>query len=271
MASPSAHRPETNPFVKSSDHNTPNLSPSRKKTMTKQHQKKRNPQEELERKAVEGEIVSEKQVVESLEEAAEAQEELTEAQEAVDEAEAAAVEAAEAEGELSPEMAALIQELKEAREAADQARAKAEAAEKALADYEDKYLRAQAELQNFRRRKEREVAERIALANESLILELLPVLDDFERAFDAIPEEDREAHAAWVEGFELIYRKLQKILENQGLEAIDASGEFNPEVHEAVTMTPSDEVESGHIVAEFRKGYKLKDKVIRASLVSVAE
>ncbi len=250
--------------------------------MTKQPQKERNPQEEPERKAVEGEIVPEEQVIESLEEAAEAQEELTEAQEAateaaqaaqeaVDEAEAAAVEAAEAEGELSPEMAALIQELKEAREAADQARAKAEAAEKALADYEDKYLRAQAELQNFRRRKEREVAERIALANESLILELLPVLDDFERAFDAIPEEDREAHAAWIEGFELIYRKLQKILEAQGLEAIDASGEFNPEVHEAVTMTPSDEVESGHIVAEFRKGYKLKDKVIRASLVSVAE
>jgi len=216
--------------------------------------------------AIEGDIVDKEEVIEL--EAEEAETELDEevdaaasaasaAAEAVLEAEAAAAEDAEAAGELSPEMAALIEELKEARQAADEAR--------------DHALRAQAELQNFRRRKEREVAERIALANESLILELLPVLDDFERAFNAIPDEDREAHKAWIGGFELIYRKLQKILENQGLEAIDASGEFNPEVHEAVTMTPSDEVESGHIVTEFRKGYKLKDKVIRASLVSVAE
>ncbi len=203
----------------------------------------------IEAEAAAGEAL--KETLEDMEEAAES------AAEAVIDAETAAEEEMEASGELSPEMAALIEELKEARQAADEAR--------------DHALRAQAELQNFRRRKEREVAERIALANEKLILELLPVLDDFERAFEAIPEEDREAHAAWIEGFELIYRKLQKILENQGLEAIDASGEFNPEVHEAVTMAPSDQVESGHIVQEFRKGYKLKDKVIRASLVSVAE
>ena len=215
------------------------------------------------KETIEGEIAADAEVSEAVEEAAEAAQETEEA--------VAEEEATEEASELSPEMAALIEELKAARKAADEAHEQAEAAERARAEAEDKYLRAQAELQNFRRRKEREVAERIALANESLILELLPVLDDFERAFDAIPEEDREAHKAWIEGFELIYRKLQKILEAQGLEAIDASGEFNPEVHEAVTMTPSDEVESGHIVAEFRKGYKLKDKIIRASLVSVAE
>ena len=184
--------------------------------------------------------------------------------------EAAAEETAtEAEGELmeevavaeeatqSAEIAALIEELKEARRSADEAR--------------DQALRAQAELQNFRRRKEREVADRIAMANESLILELLPVLDDFERAFEAIPQEDREAHAAWIQGFDLIYRKLQKLLENQGVTAIDASGPFDPNVHEAVTMIPSDEVPSGDIVGELRKGYKLKDKVVRASLVSVSQ
>ncbi len=222
--------------------------------------------------AIEGEIIPEEETVELQAEPPEEELLLDEEPEeagATDEAVAAPEESEAA--EISPEIAALIEELKEARQAADEARDRAEAAEKARAEAEDKYLRAQAELQNFRRRKEREVAERIALANESLILELLPVLDDFERAFEAIPEEDREAHAAWIEGFELIYRKLQKILENQGLEAIDASGEFNPEVHEAVTMAPSDEVESGHIVQEYRKGYKLKDKVIRASLVSVAE
>ncbi len=220
--------------------------------------------------AIEGEIIPEEETIELQGATEEVEAEPTGEVETVEEAAIETEEAPEAE-ELSPEVAALIEELKEARRAADEAKAQAEAAEKARAEAEDKFLRAQAELQNFRRRKEREVAERIALANESLILELLPVLDDFERAFEAIPEEDREAHAAWIEGFELIYRKLQKILESQGLEAIDASGEFNPEVHEAVTMTPSDEVESGHIVQEYRKGYKLKDKVIRASLVSVAE
>jgi molecular chaperone GrpE len=183
--------------------------------------------------------------------------EVTEAEEAAAEAEEVAEEAEETVAEISPEMAALVEEIKELRKAADDAR--------------DHALRAQAELQNFRRRKEREVADRIALANEGLILELLPVLDDFERAFEAIPEEDREQHAAWIQGFDLIYRKLQKILENQGLTAIEATGEFDPNVHEAVTMVPSDEVASGEIVQELRKGYKLKDKVVRASLVSVAQ
>jgi molecular chaperone GrpE len=183
--------------------------------------------------------------------------EVTEAEEAAAEAEEVAEEAEETVAEINPEMAALVEEIKELRKAADDAR--------------DHALRAQAELQNFRRRKEREVADRISLANEGLILELLPVLDDFERAFEAIPEEDREQHAAWIQGFDLIYRKLQKILENQGLTAIEATGEFDPNVHEAVTMVPSDEVASGEIVQELRKGYKLKDKVVRASLVSVAQ
>ncbi len=177
--------------------------------------------------------------------------------EPIENAEAAAEAELVEEVEVAEETAALIEELTAARKAADEAR--------------DQALRAQAELQNFRRRKEREVNERIALANESLILELLPVLDDFERAFEAIPDEVREEHAAWIDGFDLIYRKLQKILENQGLTPIEASGEFDPNVHEAVTMVPSDDAASGEVVQELRKGYKLKDKVVRASLVSVAQ
>ncbi len=184
-------------------------------------------------------------------------EEITETETVAAEAEEAATEAEETVAEINPEMAKLVEEIRELRKAADDAR--------------DHALRAQAELQNFRRRKEREVVDRIALANEGLILELLPVLDDFERAFEAIPEEDREQHEAWIKGFDLIYRKLQKILENQGLTPIDATGEFDPNVHEAVTMVPSDDVDSGEIVQELRKGYKLKDKVVRASLVSVAQ
>jgi molecular chaperone GrpE len=139
------------------------------------------------------------------------------------------------------------------------------------AEAQDKAVRALADLQNFRKRKEREVAERIALANERLILELLPVLDDFERAFEAIPEEERDTHVAWIQGFDLIYRKLQKLLENQGVEAIAATGAFDPNVHEAITMVSSDEHESGDVVQVLRQGYKLKDKVVRASLVTVAQ
>ncbi len=189
-------------------------------------------------------------------------EEMIERQDADMEAEAEAalieeVAVAEATDKAGDEIAALVEELKQARAAADLAR--------------DQALRAQAELQNFRRRKEREVSERIALANESLILELLPVLDDFERAFEAIPDDVREEHAAWIDGFDLIYRKLQKILENQGLTPIEAAGEFDPNVHEAVTMVPSEDAASGEVVQELRKGYKLKDKVVRASLVSVAQ
>jgi molecular chaperone GrpE len=212
------------------------------------------PQAEIETPDIaEEEIVAE----EAGEAEARLEEEVEGTEKAASEAEEVAEETEETVAEISPEMAALVEEIKELRKAADDAR--------------DHALRAQAELQNFRRRKEREVADRIALANEGLILELLPVLDDFERAFEAIPEEDREQHEAWIKGFDLIYRKLQKILENQGLTAIEATGEFDPNVHEAVTMVPSDEVASGEIVQELRKGYKLKDKVVRASLVSVAQ
>jgi len=146
-----------------------------------------------------------------------------------------------------------------------------EEAQKAVEASRDQALRAQADFQNFRRRKEQEVAERISLANERLILELLPVLDDFERAFEAIPQEDKAAHAAWIQGFDLIYRKLQKLLENQGLTEIDTSGAFDPTVHEAVTMVARDDAASGDVVDVLRKGYKLKDKVVRASLVTVAQ
>lgn len=152
---------------------------------------------------------------------------------------------------------ALVNELKEARQAADEAR--------------DHALRAQAELQNYRRRKDRETNERIAQANAALILELLPVIDDFERAFDNVPEGLNPEEAAWVEGFSLILRKLQAVLERQGVTPIEATGPFDPNLHEAISMEPSDEVKSGEIIAEVRKGYKLNDKVLRPSFVRVAQ
>ena len=154
-------------------------------------------------------------------------------------------------------ISALIAELAEAKKLADQA--------------QDQALRAQAEIQNFRRRKERDTTERIAQANARLLREVLPVIDDFERAFANVPADISEEDNAWVEGFRLILRKLQMVLEREGVTAIDASEEFDPNWHEAISVEPHDEVSSGHVIAELQKGYKLNDKILRPSIVRVAQ
>jgi molecular chaperone GrpE len=154
-------------------------------------------------------------------------------------------------------ISALIAELAEAKKLADSA--------------QDQALRAQAEIQNFRRRKERDASERIAQANARLLREVLPVIDDFERAFANVPADISAEDNAWVEGFRLILRKLQMVLEREGVTAIDATAEFDPNWHEAISIEPHDEVSSGHVIAEVQKGYKLNDKILRPSIVRVAE
>lgn len=136
-------------------------------------------------------------------------------------------------------------------------------------EYLDQWRRTAAEFANYRKRQEREQAEFIRQANAALIIKLLPVLDDFALAFEHIPEEG--ANHSWVEGFTLIYRKLQAILEQEGVMPIETIGQpFDPTLHEAVTHEESDEVASGHVIAEVRKGYRLGDRVLRPALVRVA-
>ncbi|NOX61284.1 MAG: nucleotide exchange factor GrpE [Chloroflexi bacterium] len=185
-----------------------------------------------------------------------------EAQRPSDEAETTAAQVEDAVDETTESaeeqiIATLTAELAEARRQADEAL--------------DRALRAQAELQNFRRRKERETEERVAHANARILGEILLVIDDFERAFDNVPDDLQGEEAAWVEGFRLILRKLQALLEREGVTAIDASGEFDPNLHEAVSLEPSDEVESGNIIGEVRRGYLLRDRVLRPSAVRVAQ
>lgn len=151
-------------------------------------------------------------------------------------------------------IANLVAEVAEAKKAADEAR--------------DQLLRAQADLQNFRRRKERETEERVTYANTRLLIELLPVIDDFERAFASVPL--GESEAAWVKGFQLILRKLQMVLEREGVSAIPCSGPFDPNLHEAISVEASDGVASGEIIAEARRGYRLNDRILRPSQVRVA-
>ncbi len=149
-------------------------------------------------------------------------------------------------------------------EALKQALAKEKAkAETNLAGWQ----RAQADLENYRKRSEQEKEEISKFANSVLMLSLLPILDDFERAFTSIPP--NLAKLSWVDGIRLIERKLQASLESQGLSPIKAVGEpFDPNFHEAAMHGKGEE---GIIVAELQKGYKFRDRVIRPSMVVVGD
>ena len=132
-------------------------------------------------------------------------------------------------------------------------------------DYLDSWKRAQADFINYKRRTEEERLEIGKYANTQLILSLLPILDDVERAFESITP--RLAKTDWVAGIRLIERKLRTTLEAQGLSPIKAVGEtFDPNLHEAVMHNKG---EDGKVVQEIQKGYKLHDKVIRPSKVAV--
>ncbi|MBQ6456787.1 MAG: nucleotide exchange factor GrpE [Mogibacterium sp.] len=144
---------------------------------------------------------------------------------------------------------------------------KAEAEAKAAEEQEsERYMRLMAEFQNFKRRAAREKSDIHAYANEKIIGELLPVLDNFERALQT-ESGDLESYA---KGMELIFTQLKTALEHAGLEEIKALGEeFDPNVHNAVMTEDSEEQEDGQISKVLQKGYKLNDKVIRPSMVAV--
>jgi len=138
-----------------------------------------------------------------------------------------------------------------------------EKAEKYLANWQ----RSQADFANYKKRSEQEKEEVIKFANSVLTCNLLPIMDDLERAFASVPAELDESN--WTEGIRLIYNKLKTTLETQGLTEIKARGEpFDPRLHEAVMHQ---EGEEGMVVEETQKGYKFKERVIRPSLVIVGK
>jgi len=147
-----------------------------------------------------------------------------------------------------------------------------EALKQALAEEKEKaegYLanwqRAQADFINYKRRSEQEKEEIAKFANATLMLNLLPILDDLERAFTSIPP--HLARLTWVDGIRLIERKLQASLEVQGLSPIKALGEpFDPKLHEAAMHGKGKE---GIVIEELQKGYKFQDRVIRPAMVVV--
>jgi molecular chaperone GrpE len=135
----------------------------------------------------------------------------------------------------------------------------------------DKYLRLYSEFENFRRRTNKEKLELIDVANESLIVELINVLDDFERAVQINEESDNIKSIR--EGGQLIFNKFKKVLEDRGLKYIDSiENEFDPELYEALTKIPAPKKKlKGRVVDEIQKGYYLNGKVIRHSKVVVGE
>lgn len=136
-----------------------------------------------------------------------------------------------------------------------------------VAELTEQLLRLQADFQNFRNRTAREKEDTVRFATESLITKLIDVFDDFDRALAAEKE-----HDAFYDGVAMIFDRMKKILEAQGLEVIDTDGaEFDPNLHHAVLSEESDTVESGHIIEAFQKGYKLKGRVIRPAMVKVAK
>jgi molecular chaperone GrpE len=138
-----------------------------------------------------------------------------------------------------------------------------EKTEKYLANWQ----RCQADFVNYKQRAEQEKGEIIEFANSTLICNLLPIMDDLERAFASVPADLEESN--WTEGIKLIYNKFKTTLEAQGLTEIEARGEpFDPSLHEAVMQQDGKE---GMVIEELQKGYKFKEKVIRPSLVTVGK
>ncbi|MDM5234497.1 nucleotide exchange factor GrpE [Lysinibacillus pakistanensis] len=139
-----------------------------------------------------------------------------------------------------------------------------------LDDEENRHLRLRADFDNMRRRNQldREAAEKYRA--QSLLSDLLPVLDNFERALQV--EATSEEAASIVKGIEMVYRSLIEATEKEGLQVIKAEGEpFDPNIHQAVMQEQDSEKETGVVLRELQKGYILKDRVLRPSMVSVNE
>src|SRR5690625_2572048 len=131
----------------------------------------------------------------------------------------------------------------------------------------DRMLRTQAEFENFKRRTQKEKAAERKYKAEELVTELLPILDNFERALQTEISEDNKG---FFEGMQMIYNQLKETLKTQGVEKIDTEDkEFDPTYHHAVVQIEDDEIDSNIIVEELQKGYMLKDKVIRPAMVKV--
>ncbi len=132
----------------------------------------------------------------------------------------------------------------------------------------DRLLRTAAEFDNYRKRVDRERREQADLAASTVLSELLPIIDDLERALQAPRTAESDAYRA---GVELIHRQMLELLRRRGVTPMDVVGvPFDPHVHQAVAQEPSTDVAEGHVIAEMRRGYLLGDRLLRPAMVKVA-
>ncbi|RJQ14688.1 MAG: nucleotide exchange factor GrpE [Nitrospiraceae bacterium] len=145
-----------------------------------------------------------------------------------------------------------------------------EALNKSLSEANDKYVRLYAEFENYKRFASRQKEDQLKYANESLLKDLLTVIDHLELALQH--SSDNETSGPLAEGVQLTLKEIKTTLEKYGLTGIDALNKpFDPSVHHAMSQIESEDAEDNTVVREFRKGYMFKDRVLRASLVGVAK
>ncbi|MFH1832160.1 MAG: nucleotide exchange factor GrpE [bacterium] len=137
--------------------------------------------------------------------------------------------------------------------------------------YKEQFLRLSADFQNYKRRVEKERIEWMLMARVEMLEDLLPIFDELDRAIELAEKSVSDDVKIWLDGLLLIQKKWQKIFSTLGIEAVVVTGEFDPELHEAVMQVETEEVVSHHIVQCFEKGYTLKGKVVRHAKVSVAK
>ena len=133
------------------------------------------------------------------------------------------------------------------------------------AQWKEVALRSAAELDNYRKRMAREMQEAAKYANSGLLESLLPILDNFEYGLNAARAENEKSNLFI--GLNMVSKQLQDFLRDQGVEEVTGTGKFDPNVHEAMTQQPSDEVPEGSIIYQTRKGYRLRDRLLRPASV----
>ena len=153
----------------------------------------------------------------------------------------------------------------------DKKKSKAEDFEQKYTDVNDKYMRLTAEFDNFRKRSLKEKMELVKSAGEDILINILPVMDNFERAIKSMDDESKEG--AVKEGIEIIYNNFKEFLSQRGIKEIEAVGnDFNTDMHEAITKIPAPKKDrKGKVIDVIEKGYELHGKVIRFAKVVIGD
>ncbi|HID56267.1 TPA: nucleotide exchange factor GrpE [Candidatus Poribacteria bacterium] len=155
--------------------------------------------------------------------------------------------------------------LSESLEEIERIKAEAEAAR-------DRLLRAAAEYENFKKRAEREKEEAMKFIAESIVLDIIPIVDNLDRAIKSAQSDEKKNFDALLQGIEMIQKQMLSVLEKYGVGVIESEGQpFDPRIHEAILQVPSEEYPENTVVQEFERGYTLHDKVIRPAKVIVSK